>query len=63
MKHGDSASVSAVIVMWTCKDNANSASQKNWKEVVSLTISREASFNGHSNEWTFNVNKNLRAII
>ena len=50
MKHGDSASVSVVIVMWTCKDNANSASEKNWKEVVSLITSREASFNGHSNE-------------
>ena len=35
----------------------NSASGKNWKEFSSANTSREASFNGYSNEETLNVNK------
>ena len=36
--------------------------EKNWKEPPSSTISTEASFNGASNEETYNVNKTLLAI-
>ena len=56
-KHGDSASVSVARVMWTYKDDANSASGENWNESSSSTISAEASFNDNSNEETLNVNK------
>ena len=35
----------------------NSVSGENWKEPSSSTISREASFDGDSNEETLNVNK------
>ena len=34
-----------------------SASDENWKELLSSTISPEASFNGDGNEETLNVNK------
>ena len=35
----------------------NSASGENWKEPSSSTRSKEASFNGDSNEETLNINK------
>ena len=57
MKHGDSASISVSRVIWTYKDDMNSASGKNWKEFSSANTSREASFNDYSNEETLNVNK------
>ena len=51
-KHGDSASMSVARVMWTYKNDMNSASGENWKEPWT-----PVSFNGYSTEETLNVNK------
>ena len=56
-KHGDSTSVSAARVMWTYKDDVNSAAGENLKRSSSSTISTEASCNGNSIEETLNLNK------
>ena len=53
----DFALVSVARVMWTYKDDVNSASGENWKTPESSTISTEASSNGDGNEETLNVNK------
>ena len=57
MKHRDSASVFVARVMQTYKFDVKSASGENWKGPSSSTISSEVSFNGDSNEETYNVNK------
>ena len=43
--------------MWMCNGGVNSASDENWKEFSSLTISSVASFNGDGAEQALNVNK------
>ena len=53
-KHRDSASVSVAKVMWAYKGDMNLASEGNWKEPSTST---DVSFNGCSDEETFNVNK------
>ena len=55
-KLGDSTSVSVASVMWMYEGDIDSASGKNWKE-PSSSISTEASFDGHSNKESLNVNK------
>ena len=59
MKHGDSASVPVVGVMWMYKCDVNSASGENWKKTSSST---EASFNEYKNEETLNGNKTCLSI-
>ena len=53
-KHKDPASVSVAEVMWVYKGDMNSASEEDWKEPSKST---NVSFNGCSNEETFNINK------
>ena len=43
-----------------CNGGVNSASDENWKEFSSLTISSVASFNGDGDEQALNVNKTIR---